>query len=344
MVQSSGRPLLRGRREFALRVIIVMALIAAAAVVCYTADVFLLAFAGILLAVFLDFLAERLAAAAHIGRGRAFAVVAVGISILLGIALWELAPRVADQVSDLIHSLPESFERMRSYLESRQWGRTVLSELPSMLASANITANLTNLLNRIFEGLAALVVIAVAGLYFGASPTIYRRGFLNLFPDHRREPAADVLNEVAYALRWWALGQLVPMTVLGIATTIGLRLLGVRLAFTLGLFTGLMIFIPYIGSVIALGVTLLVALTEGSSMVLYVFLFFIGIHVAEGYLLTPLVQRRAVYLPPGLTILSQVLMGLLLGFIGLALATPLTAAALVLVKMLYLHQRPEHHV
>ncbi len=72
-------------------------------------------------------------------------------------------------------------------------------------------------------------------------------------------------------------------------------------------------------------------------------MFYLGVHTAEGYLLTPLVQRRAVYMPPALTILAQVMMGLLLGFLGLALATPLTAATLVLVKMLYLHQRPEHH-
>jgi predicted PurR-regulated permease PerM len=133
------------------------------------------------------------------------------------------------------------------------------------------------------------------------------------------------------------------MGVLGIASMIGLYLLRVPLAFTLGLFTGFMIFIPYIGSLIALAVTLAVAATQGGMTVLYVTLLFLGIHVAEGYLLTPLVQRRAVHLPPGLTIISQVLMGLLLGFLGLALATPLTAAGLVLVKMLYLHERPERH-
>ena len=82
---------------------------------------------------------------------------------------------------------------------------------------------------------------------------------------------------------------------------------------------------------------------QGSSLVLYVTLLFIGIHLAEGYFLTPLVQRRAVYLPPALTIFSQVLLGLLVGFIGLALATPLAAAALVAVKVLYLHEAPRHH-
>ena len=80
----------------------------------------------------------------------------------------------------------------------------------------------------------------------------------------------------------------------------------------------------------------------GTNTVLYATVLFIGIHIAESYLLT-LVQRRAVYLPPALTIVIQVLLGLLAGFIGLALATPITAASLVLVKMLYLGEQPEHH-
>ncbi len=126
-------------------------------------------------------------------------------------------------------------------------------------------------------------------------------------------------------------------------TTIGLWLLHVPLAFTLGLLTAFMIFIPYIGSLIALAVTLLVALIQGPTQVLYVTILFLGVHIAEGYLLTPMVQRRAVYLPPALTILSQVVMGMLLGFLGLALATPLTAAVLVLVEMLYLRESPRHH-
>jgi predicted PurR-regulated permease PerM len=261
----------------------------------------------------------------------------------LCVAAWEAIPRIGDQVNQLIQSLPQAFERLRRYLQGREWGQAVLAHLPTMLGSANIVSSFTSALSKAFDGAAGLVVIAVTGLYLGANPRLYQRGLLKLFPDEHQARARDIFNEVAYTLRWWVLGQLIPMGVLGVATVIGLWLLHIPLAFTLGLFTAFMIFIPYIGSLIALAVTLLVALIQGPMSVLYVFIFFIGVHVAEGYLLTPLVQKRAVYLPPALTILTQVLMGLLLGFIGLALATPLTAAALVLVKMLYLHERPEHH-
>jgi predicted PurR-regulated permease PerM len=329
--------------EFTKRTIVVAAMIAAVALVCYAAQVFLLAFAGVLVAVFLDFLACKLAAAARITRGKAFAIVASAIALLFALGIWELAPRIADQISDLVHTLPQGFERLRTYLEGREWGRTVLSDVPTMLASADITGRLSDLLSKVVEGVGALIVVAAAGLYLGINPPVYRRGFLRLFPENRRARAAEVLDEVAYTLRWWVLGQLIPMSVLGVLTVIGLKILGMPLAFTLGLFTGVMIFIPYIGALIALAVTVLVALAEGSHTVLYVFLWFIGVHIGEGYFLTPLVQKRAIYLPPGLAILGQVLLGLLVGFLGFALATPLTAAAVVLVKMLYLRERPEHH-
>jgi predicted PurR-regulated permease PerM len=330
-------------REFLRRATFLIALLAIAAVIWYAARVLLLAFAGILLAVFLDFLAGKVASLFHIRRGWAFALVAVTITLLLALAAWQAVPHIANQLSELVSSLPRNFERLRSYLSGREWGRTIIDYLPNLLASAHIPSEITTIVHRVVEALAGLVVIAVVGLYLAANPSFYERGFLKLLPEATRPRARDVCGELAYTLRWWILGQLVPMAVLGIATIIGLYLLNIPLAFTLGLFTAFMIFIPYIGSIIALFAAAMVALTHGTSAVMYVTLLYIGVHSAEGYLLTPLVQRRAVYLPPALTILSQLLMGLLLGFLGLALATPLTAAALVLVKMIYLHERPAHH-
>lgn len=332
-----------GRLDFAWRASILIALLALVALIWYTARVLLLGFAGILLAVFLDFLASQVAGRLRIRRGVAFATVAVGISVLLALAAWIAFPRVADQVAQLIHSLPQAFDRLRTYLEAREYGRALLSYAPGLLASANITTKISSLVRSALEGLGGLAIIAVVGLYLGANGSLYERGLLSLFSQQHRGRAREVLNEVGYTMRWWIIGQLIPMGVLGVVSTIGLWLLDISLAFTLGLFTAFMVFIPYIGSLIALAVTLSVAMMQGSMAVLYVTLLFMGIHVVEGYLLTPLVQKRAVYLPPALTIMSQITMGLLLGFLGLALATPLTAVALVLVKMLYLHENPAHH-
>lgn len=332
-----------GGRRFTARVAIGIALVALAGVIWYAHFVFLLAFAGVLLAILLDFLAGRWAELTGMRRGWAFAMVACGTLILAGFLGWEVFPRIADQVSHLIQGLPGSMERMQKYLNARDWGRTLLTHFPQILASANLTGIASSLASKALEGLIGLVVIGVVGLYAGANPAAYERGIVRLFPEPHRGRARQVLYEVARTLRWWMLGQLVPMGVMGVASAIGLALLGVHPAFTLGIFTGLLVFIPYIGSIIAYVVTMLATLIQDPSQILYVTFLFVGIHTAEGYLLTPMVQRRAVYLPPGLTILAQVLMGLLLGLLGFALATPLTAGVLVLIRMLYLHEQPRHH-
>ena len=62
---------------------------------------------------------------------------------------------------------------------------------------------------------------------------------------------------------------------------------------------------------------------------------FLFLHVLEGYVLLPLVQRRSVHLPPALTPVMQVLFGELLGFLGLFVAAPLTVTVVVLLQMLY---------
>jgi predicted PurR-regulated permease PerM len=61
---------------------------------------------------------------------------------------------------------------------------------------------------------------------------------------------------------------------------------------------------------------------------------YLGIQLIEG-LLEPLVQQRAVYLPPVLLITAQLALGVLVGFVGIVLATPLAAATMVAVQMLY---------
>ena len=125
------------------------------------------------------------------------------------------------------------------------------------------------------------------------------------------------------------------MGIVGGITTGGLWLLGVPLAPALGLFAALAEFVPNVGPFLAFIPALVLALTESATRALAVLLLYLGVQGFESYVLTPLVEKRAVALPPALTITAQVLMAVLAGGLGLALATPLAAAALVLVQRLY---------
>src|SRR5579875_2037914 len=150
-----------------------------------------------------------------------------------------------------------------------------------------------------------------------------------------RRRAARILHRAADAVWYWLLGRLLAMTLLGAMATAGLWLLGVPLPFALGFLVGLMSFVPYLGSVASALPCVLIAAAAGLALALYVILLFILIHMVEGYLLVPLVQRRLVHLPPALTLSAQLVLGAIAGIPGLVLATPLVAAALVLVRMIY---------
>jgi predicted PurR-regulated permease PerM len=146
----------------------------------------------------------------------------------------------------------------------------------------------------------------------------------------------EILNTIGEALKWWLIGRLVAMLILGLLVGIGLALLRVPLALSLGMITGLVSFVPIIGSVLAIIPAGLIALSQGPLKLLYVLFLYAGAQGVETYLLTPLVQRRTALMAPALALLLQLLMGILIGPLGIALAYPLAVVGQVLIKKLYL--------
>jgi predicted PurR-regulated permease PerM len=114
-----------------------------------------------------------------------------------------------------------------------------------------------------------------------------------------------------------------------------LALMGVPLSFLLGLITGLMAFVPYIGPITAAVPILLVSFIESPALALQVGVLFLAIQTIEDNVVVPLVFQRTVELPPALLITGQLALGAIFGILGIIFATPLTALAKVLVKELY---------
>jgi predicted PurR-regulated permease PerM len=80
----------------------------------------------------------------------------------------------------------------------------------------------------------------------------------------------------------------------------------------------------------------LLAIMQGWNVAAYVVALYVGVHVLEGYLVTPVIEQQAVWLPPALSISAQVVFFTLAGVWGLALASPIAATTLVVVNMLYI--------
>jgi predicted PurR-regulated permease PerM len=123
------------------------------------------------------------------------------------------------------------------------------------------------------------------------------------------------------------------MLLVGVSTALVLALLGMPFAILLGLVAGLFTFVPYLGPIAAGVPIVLFAMLEGPRMAMLVLAAYAGIQTVEGYILDPLIMQRLVYIPPVLSLVMQVLLAVLIGVLGIAMATPLAAVLIVLTAV-----------
>jgi predicted PurR-regulated permease PerM len=185
------------------------------------------------------------------------------------------------------------------------------------------------------ETLAGLVLILMMSIYIGADPVTYRNGILHLFPKRKRERMGEVMAAMATMLRKWLVTQLIAMAAIGVVSTIALLALDVKAPFALGIIAGLFEFIPTVGPVLSAVPAIAMGFLDSPEKALYVGIAYVAIQQLENHILIPLLMKGGMDLPPVLTIVTQGLMALLFGFLGLMIAVPLLAAVLVPIKMLY---------
>lgn len=188
-----------------------------------------------------------------------------------------------------------------------------------------------------FSVLANIYVVVLLVAYFLINPFPYAKGIIALFPKSKRQRIRETIKKIYLTLQLWLEGKLLSMLTVGVLTIIGLYILGFPLALTLGLIAGLLSFIPNFGPIISVIPAILVAFTQGPSAVLYVILLYIGVQAVESNIITPVIQRHMIHLPFAMILLAQIIFGILTGVLGLILATPITAAIIVAVRMLYVH-------
>lgn len=181
----------------------------------------------------------------------------------------------------------------------------------------------------------SVLVLASAAILRALDPGLYRRGVLRLVPRPRRARADEVMDALGRNLWRWLLGQLVDMVAVAVLTGVGLWLAGVPLAITLGLIAGLTNFIPYAGPFLSAVPAIAIALAHDPTKTLWAAAVFAIVRQFEDHVLMPVIQKRDASLPPVLAILAIVAFGVLFGFLGLVVATPLLLVVIVLVRMLY---------
>ncbi len=304
------------------------------------------------------------------GIGAASLVTAF-FAILTGIALL-LAPVLQEQGTELERRLPEAIERidrellkrhiLTNALEGGQPPAAVVKETPAGTAAqravqrqaaaeaatlrlsplrvilgqqlGGVIPYLFPVFSTTITALTGLILVIFLAIFFAADPDVYTRGILHLVPHAHRAAMAEMLETMGRSLRAWLLARSIAMVTIGIVVTGVMAMLGVRASVALGVIAGLLEFVPVFGPIIGAIPAIALGFVDSPQKALAVLIAFIVIQQLEGNVLIPLLLQRAVQVPPALSLIGIASLAMVLGILGVVIAEPLVAVALVAVKTL----------
>ncbi|SHH34656.1 AI-2E family transporter [Bradyrhizobium erythrophlei] len=322
----------------------------------YSATLFLI-FAGMLLGVALNALTAMLGRIVKLPHPLRLTIVCLVLATLLsgvvflgGATIAQQATALSDTIKGQLVGVKAFLERNgidTSYFELGNSSATPASStsatpspapthnLPSAGALASsggaIVSQTFKLLLGTLSAVGNFFIVLFLGLTFAAQPGVYRSGLLFMVPARHRARATVIVDRIGETLERWLIAQIITMFVVFVVTWIGLSIIGVQGSFILGIQAGLLTFIPTVGALIGGLIVVLASLASGWVAAFSAFLLFLGIHALESYILTPMLQRQALEIPPATLFAFQILLGVVFGIWGLALALPLMAIVKVII-------------
>lgn len=328
----------------ASRALVWVAVIGFAVLCVFMARPLLIIFAGLAFGAMIDGGARLLGRVLKIGRMWRVAIVLAFAAAIFAGFFYYAGTTIASQASELPRIVGVQVGRALGWAQENGLSISTanLQSLAGQLASG--VGTLTKVLTGIVGGIATLLLIFFLGIYFSLEPRLYERGVAWILPEARRGEFYLISERMAQQLRHLLGGRLFGMVVEGIFTWVMLSLYAiftgepVPMAALLGMITGLLAFIPNIGAAISGTLMVLVGFSGGSQMGFYTIFVYFFVQTIDGNVLIPLIAKRTVDLAPAVVLSAQLIMGVLFGILGLALADPLVA----MIKVA-LNRRSEIH-
>ncbi len=309
-----------------------MGLAIAIALVVLLVEPLLLVFAALVLAAMLDGGTRLLGRILPIGRGWRLLITCLGVVAFLAWTVYFAGSQIAGQFEALRQVVEMQLARVfgwahaQGLLPKTGGGQAIANEIMGSVG------RLTSWVGSALGAISSLAMILVLGIFIAAEPRLYERGFAWLLPIEKRADFYATSERMGYTLRRLMFGRLIGMAVEGFGTGIALSLVGVPMAALLGLLTGILAFLPNIGSIISGILIILVGFSAGFETGIWAIIIYVAVQVIDGNIIVPWVARRSVDLAPALILGAQLLFGTLFGLVGLALADPIVAMIKVFLE------------
>ncbi len=323
----------------------------------YAATLFLI-FAGVLLGVSLNAMTKLLGRVVNLSHSLRLTIVCLALAGLLSGVIFLGGATIAQQATVLSNTIKSQLVNVKAFLEKNgidtsylDFGNQAASDpasstpappgappthnLPSAgtIASSGgaIVSQTFKLLLGTVSAVGNFFIVLFLGLAFAVQPSVYHQGLLFMAPARHRARATIIIDRIGDTLERWLIAQILTMFAVFVVTWIGLAVIGIQSSFILGIQAGLLAFIPTVGALLGGLIVVLASLASGWVAAASAFVLFLGIHAMESYILTPIIQRQALDIPPATLFAFQILLGVVFGIWGLALALPLMAIAKVMI-------------
>jgi predicted PurR-regulated permease PerM len=312
--------------------------VATAVVVWLMSKLLLVIFASILIAIALCELAKPITKYAKIPHTPAVIISTLFLIAVIGWPFTEFGSRLWAQFDAIAKDLPAVIVSIKQALEEHESIRFIeqtVGEINLSNVAAPVAARLTSVISSIGEVLAYVILLLFGGVYLALNPNLYLRGVMRFIPPDHRGSAQCFIEQSGLLLRTWLTTQLLVVLMNAVAGGFGLWILGVDGAAALAMLGGLLSFIPYIGTIVAMLIGALAALAQGPAFAFYVLVVFGLVSVVEGYFVTPYIQSKTLALPPVVLIFAIFAFGILFGTLGIILAAPLVVVLMVAIDIYY---------
>ncbi len=276
-----------------------------------------------------------------LGRGLAVLFVVIGLCAILTLLGWLILPTVVDQTTQLVENAPDSLLRLQhnhlvEQLNSR-WHVTnrVRQDVQSFIEHVTFSSVFGGILGAgraIVNGVLATFTVLILTLYFLVAMPRVKMAVYQMVPSSRRPRVVYLSEEITRRVGSYFLGQLCVASINGGLSYVILRILGLPFAAVLAVLVGMLALVPVLGTLIGGVLVTLVALESGWVDAVIVLGYYVAYHLVEAYVLAPKIMRRAVEVPPVVTIMAILAGQTLLGILGALLAIPVAAGLLLIYE------------
>lgn len=291
----------------------------------WLAQPLLLIMGGLVLAAMLDGGARLLGRVLPIPRGIRLTIVVLAV---FGFMYWTFiftGSELAAQAASLQAIVEAQIESIGNRIAAAGFNISAEDVKGFGTQILNSVGRVTAAVSSVVGTVTNMAMMLVLAIFIAAEPRMYERGVAWMLPLSEREHFYVTAAKMGSVLRRLMAGRLLGMAVEGFGTWILLSLGGVPMAALLGVLTGLLAFLPNIGAIVSGALIILVGFSAGVDVGLYAIFVYFVVQMVDGYLIVPMVAKRAVDLAPALVLGAQILFGALFGILGLALADPIIA-------------------